>query len=246
MQALIELIGVKRHFGGVRAVDGIDLRIDPGQVFGLIGPNGSGKSTAIHLISGAHSCTSGQVRMDGADIGHLPAYRRARLGILRTFQSVRLFGNLTVRENLVVARHSHSWLGFSRQKTSRGARVESDELLASFGLLHQSERLAGNLSFGEQRRLEMARALMARPRLLLLDEPAAGLALDEIQQLGDTLLELRRQGVTIVLVEHVLELVMRVADRMAVLHLGRKIAEGTPAEVRANPDVRQAYLGPGL
>lgn len=246
MPALIELIGVKRHFGGVRAVDGLDLRIEPGQVFGLIGPNGSGKSTAIQLISGASSCTSGQVLMDGLDIGHLAAYRRARLGILRTFQSVRLFGNLTVRDNLIVARHSHSWLGLLQKKTGLGIRAQAHALLDSFGLSHQADRLAANLSFGEQRRLEMARALMARPRLLLLDEPAAGLAVDEVQQLGDTLLELRAQGVTIILVEHVLELVMRVADRMAVLHLGRKIAEGTPAEIRANPDVRQAYLGPGV
>lgn len=246
MQPLIELIGVKRYFGGVRAVDGIDLSIDPGQVFGLIGPNGSGKSTAIHLISGACSCTSGQVRLDGVDIGHMPTHRRARLGIQRTFQSIRLFGSLTVRENLVAARHGHGWLGSLRRRSGRELREKADELLASFGLLHQSERLAANLSFGEQRRLEMARALIARPRLLLLDEPAAGLALDEIRQLGDTLIGLREQGVTIVLVEHVLELVMRVADRMAVLHLGRKIAEGTPTEVRANPDVRRAYLGPGL
>jgi len=245
---VLELKQVSRHFGGVRAVDGLDLGVKEGEIFGLIGPNGSGKSTTVNLIAGIFPLTSGTILFDGADLGALPTHRRLQAGIARTFQSIRLFGQLTVWQNLWVAQNSPAdrakrgfyarWLG-----GQSGVRAEIAQLLEFSGLAHKQEELAANLAFGEQRRLELARALAARPKLLLLDEPAAGMNSEEIAQLRERILSLRQRGVTILLVEHVMELVMGVTDRIAVLNFGQKIAEGTPAEVQASPMVRKAYLG---
>ena len=245
---MLELKQVSRHFGGVRAVDGLDLGVKEGEIFGLIGPNGSGKSTTVNLIAGIFPLTSGTILFDGADLGALPTHRRLQAGIARTFQSIRLFGQLTVWQNLWVAQNSPAdrakrgfyarWLG-----GQSGVRAEIAQLLEFSGLAHKQEELAANLAFGEQRRLELARALAARPKLLLLDEPAAGMNSEEIAQLRERILSLRQRGVTILLVEHVMELVMGVTDRIAVLNFGQKIAEGTPAEVQASPMVRKAYLG---
>jgi ABC-type branched-subunit amino acid transport system ATPase component len=245
---MLELRSLCRHFGGVRAVDGLDLTVQEGQIFGLIGPNGSGKSTTVNVITGLFPPTSGTILFRGEDIGALPTHRRLRVGIARTFQNIRLFGQLSVWQNLWVAQNSAEdlarrgffarWLG-----GQSGVRDEIHRLLEFSGLAHKQNELAANLAFGEQRRLELARALAARPKLLLLDEPAAGMNSEEIGQLRERILSLRGSGVTILLVEHVMELVMGVTDRIAVLNFGQKIAEGTPAEIQAHPAVRKAYLG---
>ena len=245
---MLELRRVSRHFGGVRAVDGLDLVVPEGQIFGLIGPNGSGKSTTVNLVTGLFSLTSGEIRFRGENIAPLPTHRRLQAGIARTFQNIRLFGQLTVWQNLWVAQNSPEdrakrgffsrWLG-----GQGGVRDEIVSLLQFSGLAHKQDELASNLAFGEQRRLELARAMATRPKLLLLDEPAAGMNSEEIGQLRDRLLKLRERGMTILLVEHVMELVMGVTDRIAVLNFGQKIAEGTPTEVQNDSAVRKAYLG---
>ena len=245
---MLELRSLSRHFGGVRAVDGLDLQVEEGQIVGLIGPNGSGKSTTVNVITGLLAPTAGAILFRGRDIASQPTHRRLREGIARTFQNIRLFGQLSVWQNLWVAQNSAEDLArrgfFSRWLGGqRGVREEIDRLLEFSGLAHRQNELAANLAFGEQRRLELARALAARPRLLLLDEPAAGMNSEEIGQLRERIFSLRGSGVTILLVEHVMELVMGVTDRIAVLNFGQKIAEGTPAEIQASPLVRKAYLG---
>lgn len=245
---MLELKALSKNFGGVQAVDALDLAVNEGEIVGLIGPNGSGKSTTVNLICGIFEPSSGQVLFSGRDITDDPPHRTLGAGIARTFQNIRLFGHLSVWQNLWVAQNSAAdrrnenfakrWLGGSRL-----ARRSVEELLEFSGLAHKRDELAGNLAFGEQRRLELARALAANPALLLLDEPAAGMNLEEVGALDERLRVLQQQGKTILLVEHVMELVMGITDRIAVLNFGRKIAEGTPAEIQQNEDVRRAYLG---
>ena len=247
---MLELTQISRHFGGVRAVDQLSLMVEEGRIFGLIGPNGSGKSTLVNLVTGLLPLTSGTILFRGANLAAVPVHRRLALGIARTFQSIRLFGHLTVWQNLWVAQNSpadHAQRGFLARwfGGSRRVRAEIGELLEFSGLAHRQDELASNLAFGEQRRLELARALAARPKLLCLDEPAAGMNAEEIEQLAGRIRAVRDRGVTVLLIEHHMELVMDVTDRIAVLNFGQKIAEGTPAEVQADHAVRKAYLGGG-
>lgn len=244
---MLELHGLTKHFGGVRAVDGIDLTVPDGFVFGLIGPNGSGKSTTVNLIGGVFPPTRGSAKLGGVEITQLAAHVRVAKGLARTFQNIRLFGQLPVWKNLWVAQRSGRAAGRGWISHSLGgapAKTPSiDELLVLSGLEHRRNDLAMNLSFGEQRRLELARAMATGPKVLMLDEPAAGMNSEEITDLDTRIRALKARGLTMLLIEHHMELVMAVCDRIAVLNFGQKIAEGTPSEIQADKAVRAAYLG---
>ena len=244
---MLELRTLSRHFGGVKALDGLDLVVNQGEILGLIGPNGSGKSTTVNLITGVYAPTSGSLQFKGQDISRLDPHQRSQLGIARTFQNIRLFGNLTVWQNLWAARvvRENGWAGFRERWLSgaAAAREQAEELLEFADLAHKRDMLASQLAFGEQRRLELIRAAATNAELLLLDEPAAGMNAEEIDDLDARIRSLRDRGRTILLIEHHMELVMGVCDRVTVLNFGRKIAEGTPTQVQQDAQVRAAYLG---
>ena len=247
---MLELKGVAKHFGGVRAVDGLNLSVAEGEIVGLIGPNGSGKSTTVNVICGVFPVSAGEITFEGREITKAQPHQVLAGGIARTFQNIRLFDHLTVWQNLWVAQNAMAdrrAIGFLRRwlSGSAGARDSVQEQLEFSDLVDKQDEPAGSLSFGEQRRLELARALASKPKLLLLDEPAAGMNLEEVSQLDDRLRALQKAGKTILLVEHVMELVMGVTDRIAVLNFGNKIAEGAPAEIQQNEAVKTAYLGGG-
>ena len=245
---MLDIKTLSKHFGGVKAVDNLDLQVERGEIVGLIGPNGSGKSTLVNLVCGVLKPTSGEVIFEGHSMaGQVPS-ARLRHGIARTFQNIRLFGGLTVWQNLWVARNSNEdirsqsilrrWLG-----SATTLKKEIETMLEFSDLADKADVLASNLAFGEQRRLELARAVAAKPRLLLLDEPAAGMNRAEVAELEQRIRSLREQGITILLVEHVMQLVMGVTDRIAVLNFGSKIAEGSPNDIQENTAVQEAYLG---
>ena len=244
---MIEVRNLVKHFGGVRAVDGLDFKIKQGEVFGLIGPNGSGKSTTVNLICGVFPTTDGEILLDGIDLCAIAPHNRVDAGVARTFQNIRLFGELTVWQNLWVAwrdqpGQEQSWISnwFRRSPTRR---QEIQKLLEFSGLGDKADHLASNLAFGEQRCLELARAMASKPKLILLDEPAAGMNSAEIKDLCQRVLTMKEMGMTVLLVEHVMELVMNVTDRIIVLNFGKPIAEGTPVEIQNNEAVKSAYFG---
>lgn len=248
---MLELHGLTRRYGGVLAVADVSFAIPRQQVFGIIGPNGAGKTTLLNLISGVARPTSGRIVLDGTRIDQLPAYRIARRGIARTFQQIRLLRESSVLEQLVVAQHRRGhgrlWqeLLFSAltRRERAGRRQRAEALLELVGLQRVANRPAGLLSYGDQRRLEIARALAQAPEYLLLDEPAAGMNERETHDLERLFMEIVQNGVTVVLVEHDVNLVMDVCDRVAVLNFGRLLAEGPVRDIRANPEVIRAYLG---
>jgi branched-chain amino acid transport system ATP-binding protein len=250
-ETLLDFDNVTMQFGGVTALSEVSLRIARGEILGLIGPNGAGKTTCFNVITGVYAPTVGDVRFNGRSVTGLKRHQITKQGIARTFQNIRLFSQMTALENVMVGADSRkaSSVGGAILRTSRQRREENEarersmELLTFMGIADRANNAARNLPYGYQRRLEIARALATEPQLLCLDEPAAGFNPAEKQELNELILKIRQQGYTVLLIEHDMNVVMKVSDRVAVLDFGRKIADGSPDAVRNNPDVIAAYLG---
>lgn len=237
MSHVLKVDKLSKSFAGLVAVNEVSMALHTGEIVGLIGPNGSGKTTFVNLITGLLEETSGSVFIDDLDTTHLPAHRVARAGLARTYQTIRLFKNLDVHENVELAL-------VTTGRTRKVAKQTADQILEEVGLIDQKDRLAGALTFAAQRRLELARALALSPKFLLLDEPAAGLNEEETQELLSLLRPLPSQkNLGVLIIEHDMSLMMNLCNRLHVLNYGKTIAEGTPEEIRENPEVVTAYLG---
>lgn len=249
---LLSVQGLTVRFGGLVAINALDLAVREGEIFALVGPNGAGKTTLLNCVSGFTVPSAGSVTFDGVDLLALGRHRRAALGIARTFQNVQLFSSMTVLDNLLTAQHAHLRASFFTSllpigpaiAEDRRARAAGREMLALLGIEQYSDAIAGALPFGAQKLVGVARALVLRPRLVLLDEPAAGMTQNEVAQFAESLRRWHDElGVTFLLIEHNMALVQSVAETVSVLDYGRKLAEGAPAEALANPLVLEAYLG---
>lgn len=246
MTRVLEVKGMKKYFGGIRAVDGVDFHVDRGEILGIIGPNGCGKSTLFNCILGQLTPTDGEVRLDGQPITGLYPSQLNRLGVSRTFQLLQVFPTLSVRENLILAGQEHQGSKLSRLfgASDAGLTAAADKMIAFFKLEHLADQKAGGLSYGQQKLLDAAMAFMAGPKLVLLDEPAGGVNLTMLANLKDRLEAINReQGATFVVIEHNMDFVMSLCSRVVVMAEGKVLAMGSPAEVRADPAVIEAYLG---
>jgi branched-chain amino acid transport system ATP-binding protein len=249
--ALLSVENVTKRFGGLAALEDVSLSVESGEIYGLIGPNGAGKTTLFNCMTGLYTATSGAVRLDGVAVQALKPHQIVKLGFARTFQNIRLFANMTALENVMVGRHARTRanvlgavLRCRRTRAEEaGIRERAQELLNYVGLAGKGRSLASHLAYGDQRRLEIARALATEPKLLALDEPVAGMNPAERRLMGELFQKLRGGGVTLLLIEHDVKLVMGLCDRVAVLDYGRKIAEGPANAVRKDPAVIAAYLG---
>ncbi|MBA3781122.1 MAG: ABC transporter ATP-binding protein [Nocardioides sp.] len=248
---VLEIDHLTLRFGGLTALDDVSFHINEGEILGLIGPNGAGKTTCFNVVTGVYRQTSGDVRFNGASLTGKKRFQVTKLGIARTFQNIRLFKSMTALENVLVgadAQHKTGLFGALfrlpvHKREEEQGHERAMELLRFMGIAKHADELASNLSYGDQRRLEIARAMATNPKLICLDEPAAGFNPAEKRQLMDLIRKVRDQGYTVLLIEHDMRLVMGVTDRIVVLEFGRKIAEGSPAEIRDNPAVIAAYLG---
>ena len=239
-QPLLKITNVTKRFGGFTALDGVSLSVAPGERFGLIGPNGSGKTTLINCISGALRNEAGSIAFQGEEVSALPAYQRTRRGIARSFQIPRPFSSMTVLENLVVPLE---FVAHRKSLHRPDVRAEAMAILTDMGLADKANTLSNQLSQVELRKMELARAMAARPRLLISDEAMAGLSSNEVAEVLAILFKLNESGITIIMIEHIMQAVMRFSQRVVCLDAGKIICEGTPQSIVANPDVQRAYLG---
>jgi branched-chain amino acid transport system ATP-binding protein len=249
--SLLSVEGLSRSFGGLRAVDGVGFEAQAGRITAVIGPNGAGKTTLFNLIAGSLKPDAGSVAFDGADITGLRPHRVARLGLARTFQAIKLSAKMTALENVMIGRHVRSRAGFVSGmlaapwtwKEERSIREEAMKAIELLGIAEYSDKPTGSLPFGIQRSVELARAIASEPKLLLLDEPASGLNLHETRVLAGLISMIRDRGITILVVEHDMSLVMDISDEIVVLSFGRKLAQGSPREIQRNKEVIDIYLG---